>query len=183
MKYHFAILFSILLASCSIQPGHDESDLSIAAEQERAGDIKAAEKTYASAVARSKSHLTAKDTSAALYDMGAFYRRHGNYPAAIKTLKDSIAYASEAGAFDELELGRRYVDLAASYAELGNFNDGAVYLKKLTPFWSRYSGNELSFVKAVFTLYRSNLAAAGVDASFIPEAALIKIDRYSKPQS
>lgn len=181
MKYLFGLFASIFLTSCSIQQTYYDSDLSMAVEQERVGNIQAAEKSFTSAVFRSKNHLTAKDTSTALYNLGSFYRRQGNYTAAIKTLKDSLTYAGLAGSFDEQELGRRYVTLAAAYAELDQFNNGAIYLKKLVPVWSGYSGNELSFVKAVFTLYRSHLVTAGEDIGFIPDAALIRIDRNSKP--
>ncbi len=181
MKFIFALFASIILISCSIQQTYYDSDLSVATEQARSGNIKAAEQSYVSAVTRAKQHLTAREVSIALYNMGTFYRQQSNYDAAIKALKHSITYAGKADSFSDQEMGRRYIALAASYAELGQFKNGSPYLKKLAPFWSQYSSDELSFIKAVFTLYRSNLAAAGEDITFIPESALIKIDRYSKP--
>lgn len=125
-----------------------------------------------SAVWRAKNHLGPSEISTASYNLGSFYRRRGDCQNSIGSLEESIQYVEQAGTFDNLAMGRRHVELAASYAELDQWEAGVPYVRKILPYWQQYTGNEAKLVKLLFHEYSKALAARGIDTTFIPSVTI-----------
>lgn len=170
MKYGipFIAIFLALLSACSVQQTYYDADLAVAADDERRGNYEAAHENLVSAVWRAKNHLGPKEVSTAYYNLGAFLRRRANFKNSVSTLLESIEYAKQSNSFDDLAMGRRYVELATSYAALDQWESGVPYLKELVPYWEQYTGNEYQFVVTVFGEYYKALIKKGVSAEFIP---------------
>jgi len=157
----------MLLASCSVQKAYYDADLSVAADDERRGNYKEANDNLVSAVWRAKNYLGPKEVSTAYYNLGTFYRRRADFSQSISALEESITYAGKAGVFDSLAMGRRYIEIAASHAELDQWKHGAPYIKKVIPIRDKYSGKEAEFITLVFHEYAKGLKERGLDATFI----------------
>ena len=103
----------------------------------------------------------------ALYNLGQVQRLQKRYAESVETHFESINYAVKAGTFDELAMGQKYAEIAASYAELGRWKSGATYVKRLVPIQHQYTGKEAEFLRVLFRLYKKHLAKLGEDTSFI----------------
>ncbi len=167
----FVIVASALLSACSVQQTYYDADLAVAVDDERRGDYKAAHENLTSAVWRAKNHLGPKEIATAYYNLGTFLRRQANYKKSVLSLRESIDYAKQAGTFNNLAMGRRYIELATSYAALDQWETGIPYLKKVIPFWKQYTGNERKFVSTVFSEYSKALTKKGLSVDFIPNKA------------
>ncbi len=159
-------LFS-LVSACGIQKSYFDAEMGLGTRSQRSGKLIEAEQHYTIAVWRAKNHLDDKEISSALYNLGTNKRLQGRYGKSVELLFESINYAAKAGTFDELAMGRRYAEIAASYAELGRWKSGAVYVKKLVLIQQQYTGKEAAFLKILFRKYKKNLAKLGEDISFI----------------
>ena len=167
LKKLVLILPIVLLASCSVQKTYYDADLSVAADDERRGNYKEAHENLVSAVWRAKNHLGSKEISTAYYNLGTFYRRRADFTQSVSALEKSIIYAEKAGVFDSLAMGRRYIEIATSYAALNQWEQGVPYIKKVIPIRNKYSGKEAEFVALVFREYEKGLKERGLDATFI----------------
>lgn len=162
------IVAVILLAACSIQKTYYDADMGLGIRESRSGNLLQAEQHYVSAVWRAKNHLGDKEISWALYNYGQNLRLQGRYELSVESHFESINYALKAGTFDELAMGQKYAEIAASYAGLGRWKSGAQYVKRLVPIWEKYTGKEAAFLQILFSEYKKNLAKLGEDTSFIP---------------
>lgn len=158
-----------VLAGCNPQKTYYDADLSVAADNERSGRYEEAHQNLVSAVWRAKNHLSPKDVSTAYYNLGTFYRRTSHFTESVSALLESIAYAEKSNAFDQLAMGRRYIELAISYAELDQWQAGIPYLEKMLPYKDSYSGNEARTVDTVYTEYEKAMASRGLSATFVPD--------------
>jgi len=157
-----------ILAGCNPQKTYYDADLSVAADDERKGRYEEAHQNLVSAVWRAKNHLGPKEVSTAYYNLGTFYRRTSNFSESASALLESIAYAEKSGGFDELAMGRRYIELATTYAALDQWQEGIPYLEKVSPYRDRYSGREARFMETVYTEYEKAMASRGLSATFVP---------------
>jgi tetratricopeptide (TPR) repeat protein len=145
-----------------------DAELAVAADDERLGRYDEAHDNLVSAVWRSKNHLGPKEISTAYYNLGTFYRRRADFKSSVSALTESITYAEQSGEFDELAMGRRYIELATSYAGLDKWESGITYIKEVVPIYHQYDGEEAKFVAAVFDEYIKALTKRGISAAFIP---------------
>jgi len=157
-----------LLFACTNHRIYYEADLSKAAEAERQGDLQMAYGNLLSAILRAKTHLKAKDVSVAYYDMGTFLSRVGQYKKSIDSLQKSVTLANESGAFDELEMGRRYIEIAKSYAGLEKWKEGQPFLDKVAPYREKYTGEEAALVDALFTEYSQAQEKQAIESGTAP---------------
>ena len=133
----FIFIALALLSACSVQQTYYDADLAVAADDERRGNYKAAHENLVSAVWRAKNHLGPEEVSTAYYNLGTFFRRQANFENSVSSLLESIEFAKQAGTFDNLAMGRRYIELATSYAALNQWESGIPYIKKI----GNYSAN------------------------------------------
>lgn len=167
----FIVIALILLPACSVQQTYYDAELAVAFDDERKGNYKAAHENLVSAVWRAKNHLGSKEVSTAYYNLGTFFRRRANFDNSIATLQESIKYANDAGTFDDLAMGRRHIEIAASYAALDQWQAGVPHIKAVLPYWHKYSNGEYQTVRIVFAEYAKALTLEGGDATFIPNEA------------
>jgi hypothetical protein len=130
-----------------------EAALAGAADADRRGDLREAEEHYRSAVWRAQNHLTNRDTATALYEFGRFYRSHGEFKAAASRLEASLDLAGRSGTFDASAIGRRKVELAAAYAGLDRWTEGADLLLGIRDVLVTYRKNEGELVRLLVEAY------------------------------
>lgn len=127
-----------------------------------------AEAYYLSAVQRARASLGKPEQSDALFNLGSYYRKQTRFKDAVSPLFESVSLALESGTMDELDLGRRYAELARSYAALNRWQDGAAMMRNVAPLRDRYPAEEATALGELADVYKTRLTELGMDASFLP---------------
>ena len=127
-----------------------------------------AEAYYASAVQRARASLGKAEQSDALFNLGSYYRKQTRFKESVSPLFESLSLALEAGTVGELDLGRRYAELARSYAALNRWQDGEAMMRNVVPLRSRYPAHEATALTELAAVYKTRLTELGLDAGFLP---------------
>jgi hypothetical protein len=151
-----AIIVPILIAACShqaIQETYWGAGTSVALDEEKKGNIKAAETELKIALVRANRELGDDKRASSLHNLGAFYRRHNRLSDAIHYLIEALKVEEKVSGSSSQRVGRTLAELAAAYAMEGNFFEGRPYVDRLMLLAKYYSGNEEFFVKKVLEAY------------------------------
>lgn len=163
-----AVLIAIaLFAGCADEKAVVKTYSRAGSEAEATQRSSDAEAYHLSAVHRARESLGRHEQSDALFRLGSLYRKQARFQAAVPPLIESVSLALESGTVDELDLGRRYAELARSYAALNRWQDGAAMMRNVVPLQPRYSADEAADLAELASVYRTRLTELGLDTGFL----------------
>lgn len=99
-----------------------------------------------------------------LYNAGQAYRKHGVLLEAERLLRRSSEIEEKVSGPDSIKTMRRLAELAAVYFQLGQYEDGLPYAKRLIPVATDYTGSERKFLLLIFDSYGKELRKLHRDA-------------------
>ena len=149
-------LFLVLFSACSqqaIQEVYWKAGTGVALDEERKGNLEAAETELRVAHGRAVRLEDEEKMAISLQNLGAFYRRQNRLQEAIYHLKMALKQKEIVFGPTNEETGITLASLAATYAMEGNRFEGRQYADRLKPLAKYYSGQTASFVEEVLGFY------------------------------
>lgn len=152
------LLLSILLGACVNSPSQLLS--SEYAESchlaERSNDLNSAEKQCYLALANTESSNNPKLRSLRLYKLGKIRLQLAKFHESELLLKESLNIEESLGSSPKT-IGSRLIDLSASLAEQGRWQEGAILLERLLPIASQFSKLERARIGQLLIQYSRQL--------------------------
>lgn len=169
-----AIAIVTLITGCANPLNQTTSDRysETCAEAERSGNMPAAaEACYRAYVNVEWGNLGPELRSEKLYNFGRVLRRAGRFDDSKEALSRAVAEEEKLTGKNSIKTGRRMAELAATYYELNQLEEGVALVDRLIPLASNYSNNEKQFIAVL--LYEYSLKIGKVQSS---KAALYKTE-------
>ncbi|MEJ1381529.1 MAG: tetratricopeptide repeat protein [Candidatus Sedimenticola sp. (ex Thyasira tokunagai)] len=117
----------------------------------------AAEACYRAYVNVEWGNLGPEIRSEKLYNFGRVLRKAGRYDDAREALTRAIAEEEKLSGRNSQKSGRRIAELAATYIELNQQDQGLGLVDELIPIADGYSPGEKQFIAALLYYYRQHL--------------------------
>lgn len=95
-----------------------------------------------------------------LYNLGRIKRKLSKFGEAEDLFKQSLAIEEKLSSPTDPKIGRRLIELSATLAGQGKWDEGAQYLEKAAPISAQYTGNERSFAALAFSEFAKQLRAS-----------------------
>lgn len=161
MKYYtYLLLSAALITGCANPLNRVTSDryTQMCLDAEHAGNMGvAAEACYRAYVNVKWGNLGPELKSERLYNFGRVLRKAGRYEDAKKALTSALEEEERLSGSTSVKTGRRMAELAATYYELGQIDNGVILVDRLIPITDQYTSSEKMFIAALLYSYGDKL--------------------------